>query len=264
MPVWIPLKLRSAIRSFQFFYRIELKKNQMAKRFPNVKFNDGAYADENSSVGEGATLGEGALVTSSSVGHKVRVSSGSIIHASQIGDDTILLDKVNLSSVNIKGRSHLAPGTQMQNCSMGKYCTIGPEVMVGIDVLPSRGFAYPASDKTSGSQKSFVDEGHFEETKHIEIGNDVWIGTRAIILNGVKIGNGAIIDAGAVVTKDVPDYAEVRGVPAGLVRYRFDPADIEFLLKLAWWDKDEAWIIEHSHDFEDIEALRRAVLQSPA
>ena len=56
--------------------------------------------------------------------------------------------------------------------------------------------------------------------KEVVIGNDVWIGMRSIIMPGVKIGNGAVIGAGAVVTKDVPDYAIVGGVPAKVIRYR--------------------------------------------
>ena len=52
------------------------------------------------------------------------------------------------------------------------------------------------------------------------IGDDVWIGTRAIIMPGVKIGKGVIVGAGAVVTKDIPDYAVVGGVPAKILKYR--------------------------------------------
>lgn len=76
----------------------------------------------------------------------------------------------------------------------------------------------------------------------IIIGNDVWIGFEAVILAGVTIGDGAIIGSRAVVTKDVPPYAIVGGVPAKPIRRRFDDKTIEKLEALRWWDWDEARI----------------------
>jgi acetyltransferase-like isoleucine patch superfamily enzyme len=80
----------------------------------------------------------------------------------------------------------------------------------------------------------------FPEYQRIEIGNDVWIGARAVILDGVRIGSGAIIASNAVVTKDVPPYAIVGGVPAQIISYRFSPEEIAKLLKLQWW----SWPLE--------------------
>jgi len=76
----------------------------------------------------------------------------------------------------------------------------------------------------------------------IVVGNDVWIGYEAVILAGVTIGDGAIIGARAVVTKDVPPYTIVGGVPAKPIRKRFDDATINALTELKWWNKDEEWI----------------------
>ena len=70
----------------------------------------------------------------------------------------------------------------------------------------------------------------------IVVGNDVWIGYEAVILAGVTIGDGAIIGARAVVTKDVPPYTIVGGVPAKQIRKRFNEETIDTLLKLKWWD----------------------------
>ena len=70
----------------------------------------------------------------------------------------------------------------------------------------------------------------------IIIGNDVWIGYEAVILSGVTIGDGAIIGARAVVTKDVPPYSIVGGVPAKLIRKRFSDSDISKLLEIKWWN----------------------------
>ncbi|WP_298258450.1 CatB-related O-acetyltransferase [uncultured Litoreibacter sp.] len=93
------------------------------------------------------------------------------------------------------------------------------------------------------------------------IGNDVWIGQGARILPGTHIGSGAIIGAGSVVSGSVSDYAIYAGNPAQLVRMRFDPATIEDLLGLSWWD----WPIEEIIRLEaqicgaDMAALRLAI-----
>ena len=68
------------------------------------------------------------------------------------------------------------------------------------------------------------------------IGNDVWIGYEAVILSGVTVGDGAVIGARTVVTKDVPPYTVVGGVPAKEIKKRFDEKTVEALLNLRWWD----------------------------
>lgn len=70
----------------------------------------------------------------------------------------------------------------------------------------------------------------------IVIGNDVWIGYEAVILSGVRIGNGAIIGTRAVVTKDVPPYTVVGGIPAKEIKKRYDEDIIQKLLKISWWN----------------------------
>ena len=92
------------------------------------------------------------------------------------------------------------------------------------------------------------------------IGNDVWIGYEAVIMAGVRIGDGAIIGTRAVVTKDVPPYTIVGGVPAKKIRRRFDDATIEKLEKLCWWDWDEETIRRNIPAIQagDIAALERA------
>lgn len=95
---------------------------------------------------------------------------------------------------------------------------------------------------------SFFEEWNLEREKvtdawdnrgDIVIGNDVWIGYEAVILSGVTIGDGAIIGTRAVVTKDVPPYTIVGGIPAKPIRKRFDEKVIEALLKIKWWDWTE-------------------------
>lgn len=85
----------------------------------------------------------------------------------------------------------------------------------------------------------------FNESLDVVIGNDVWIGCRAVIMAGIKIGDGAVIASGAVVTKDVPPYAVVGGVPAKVLKYRFDEKTINRLLNVKWWDfePEQLWNI---------------------
>lgn len=87
------------------------------------------------------------------------------------------------------------------------------------------------------------------KTKRITIGNDVWLGQNVLITNGANIGNGVIAGAGAVITKDVPDFAIVVGVPAKIIRYRYTPEQIEKLNKIAWWDWQDEVIRDRYDDF---------------
>lgn len=97
----------------------------------------------------------------------------------------------------------------------------------------------------------------------IVLGNDVWIGFEAVILAGVTIGDGAIVGARAVVTKDVPPYTIVGGVPAKSIRKRFSQEVITRLEKLRWWDWPENWIRQNIHAIQagNLEQLEEFAVQ---
>lgn len=109
--------------------------------------------------------------------------------------------------------------------------------------------------------KGFVKEPTFDEYVYAEdkypvvIGNDCWIGANASIIEGVRIEDGAVVLSGAIVTKDVPPYAIVGGIPAKIIKYRYSNEIIEKLLALKWWNKDETWLKENACYFSDIETL---------
>ena len=84
----------------------------------------------------------------------------------------------------------------------------------------------------------------------------MWIGAGACIKGGASLGDGAVIGAGAVVTSDVESYAIYGGVPARLIRYRFDPQTIRFLLQCRWWERDISWLREPSDQLQNIDLLR--------
>ncbi len=99
----------------------------------------------------------------------------------------------------------------------------------------------------------------WDRRRDIVVGNDVWIGYEAVILSGVTIGDGAIIAARSVVTKDVPPYTIVGGVPAKPIRRRFDQETIDALLGLRWWDWPLEKLSQNLRAIQsgDLETLRR-------
>lgn len=129
-------------------------------------------------------------------------------------------------------------GARIGHSTIGRYCSIGPDSLVGgLGRHPTRFLsthpAFYSSRKQAGV--SYVDDNGFNELEATHVGNDVWIGARAVILDGLYIGNGAIIAAGSVVTTNVPAYAIFGGVPAKLIRFRFTEDVIEALEQWQWW-----------------------------
>ena len=126
---------------------------------------------------------------------------------------------------------------------VGAYCAFGARTSINpfnhpVDWLSINEFQYhPASFDWVPEYNDFK---RLERTpdmfKQVTIGNDVWSGHNVNVMPGVSVGDGAVLAAGAVVTKDVPPYAIVAGVPATIKRYRFSEQTIERLLKVKWWD----------------------------
>lgn len=144
-------------------------------------------------------------------------------------------------NVSIGKYTYLTDGRVSSNVTIGRYCSIARGVNLAgtehpIDWLTSSPVAYDTEyfPEANRLQKFALRD----ETKTV-IGNDVWIGASSIIKRGVTIGDGAIVGAGSVVTKDVPPYAIAVGVPARVIRFRFDPIKIEELMSLRWWDMED-------------------------
>lgn len=127
---------------------------------------------------------------------------------------------------------------------IGNYCSIGEKVcfVLGGEHTYKGLSTYPFSQLIMKERIETVSKGP------VIVNDDVWIGYGATILSGVHIGQGAIVAAGAVVTKDVPPYAIVGGVPAQVIKYRFEPEMIEELLKVDYSKLTKKMIEEHIDD----------------
>lgn len=106
----------------------------------------------------------------------------------------------------------------------------------------------------------FVDE---KQKISIKIGNDVWIGDEALLIGGITIGDGAVVLARAVVTKDVPPYAIVGGVPARIIRYRYNDETITWLLNIRWWNHSKLWFENHWRLMTNIDELKKYLNNNP-
>ena len=132
---------------------------------------------------------------------------------------------------------------------IGKYCSIAcgakflfnsaNHTMTSLSTYP-----FPLFFEEWGLEKKNVTNA-WDNKEDIVVGSDVWIGYEAVILAGVTIGDGAIIGTRAVVTKDVPPYTIVGGIPAKPIRKRFDDEMISHLLALKWWDWAEERIAQN-------------------
>lgn len=158
--------------------------------------------------------------------------------------------------------TYVGPNSRLPHCKIGRYCSIGPDVVVlaGTHPIDEKISTHPCF-YSLGEQAGFtyVKEQSYNEfllcgptnKYYVEIGSDVWIGARSTLVGGVRIGNGAVVAAGSVVTKDVPDYAVVGGVPAKQIRFRFNEELRTSLLAERWWEKDEEWILNHLPRFRE-------------
>ena len=158
---------------------------------------------------------------------------------SEIAPNTHIYNNCIVNNSKIASYSYIGKNCLIQNTHIGKFCSISNDVLIGLGKHPLENFSTsPLFYRINNALKIKLVNANsdFQEYQPIDIGNDVWIGTRAIILDGVTVGHGSIIAANSVVTKDIPPYSVVGGVPAKIIKYRFQGAKIEKLQKLQWWN----------------------------
>lgn len=155
--------------------------------------------------------------------------------------------------------TYVSANSKIVNTTIGKFCSIGPNLVCGWGIHPTNGIStspyFYSTAKQNGSSLATINL--TEERKPITIGNDVFIGANVTILDGVTIGDGAVIGAGAVVSKDIPDYAIAVGSPIQIKKYRFTQEQIVKLKSIAWWDFDDEKLKEVNALFFDVDDFIR-------
>ena len=171
------------------------------------------------------------------------------------GKNTKIYPPFFLREVKIGDYSYIAKDSSISHCTIGKFCSIGPHFCCGLGIHPTTGVSTAPMFYSTAKQNgiSLCSENKLQEFLPTNIGNDVFIGANVTVLDGVQIGNGAVIGAGAVVTKDIPPYGIAVGVPARVVKYRFEDTVIQRLQGKEWWNGSLEDIRRVERYFWDVE-----------
>jgi len=216
-----PSSLAAAVRGA---LAMLVRHGRKQRLYPHVRFGSRTLVDEQCHFEEGVSVGPDSTVMATTMGRQ----------------------------------SYCAFRFWASHATIGRYCAIGPNVVIGIGRHPTRDYvsSHPAFYSASWPERWRHATRDFDEHPPVVIGHDVWIGANAFVAPGVTVGHGAILATGAVVTKDVSPYQVVAGLPARPLRPRFEAADVAWLLALQWWDWPEERIRALAPHFHDLAALR--------
>ncbi|WP_333489731.1 CatB-related O-acetyltransferase [Alkalihalobacillus sp. CinArs1] len=169
-------------------------------------------------------------------------------NTTRMGKHCGINDYSRVSHSTIGDYTYASRNNNIMNSTIGSYCSFGPGCQMGLGSHPAHFVSTSPIFYSSFGQlnnETWVDKEYYDHFEGVTIRDNVWLGANVIVLDGVTIGEGAIAAAGSIVTKDVPPYAIVGGVPAKVLKYRFDEETIERLVSLNLFSKGEEWLKKH-------------------
>lgn len=174
------------------------------------------------------------------LGEEPRIDPTAHVRDSTLGVWTSIGPRTSMAETTMGDYSYVTGDCSIVYSEIGKFCSIASHSRLNPGNHP---LWRPALHHFSYRSRSYglgeEDDAEFFQWRRdarVVLGHDVWIGYGVTVLPGVKIETGAAIGAGAVVSKDIPPFAVAVGVPAKVIRFRFDPPVRERLMDLAWWD----------------------------
>lgn len=174
-------------------------------------------------------------------GKLMKMLQGTCVVNCQIAKGAKVGKSCNVSNSSFGRYSYCSHDCQIVNAEIGAFCSISDHVFIGGAEHPMDWVSMsPVFQNVShsGPTKRFA-KIDMPPTQKTIVGSDVWIGHGAVVKQGVTVGHGAVVAAGAVVVKNVPPFAVVGGVPAKVIKYRFDEETIKRILQIDWWNLDD-------------------------
>jgi acetyltransferase-like isoleucine patch superfamily enzyme len=211
-------------------------------RYSGVQLAWGATIAGECDFAYDVAIGKNSYVFQSKFDNNVTIRDDCRIFESHLEGNNVIYDRCQLAKVSVGAYSYLAIDASVNNLKIGKFCSVGPSLKCGYGLHPtnyvSTSPVFFSTRKQCGT--TFSDSDLFTEEQSTTVGHDVWVGANVYLRDGINVGHGAVLAAGAVVTKDVPPYVIAGGVPAKIIRPRFDENVIAELLNIEWWHWSEA------------------------